>query len=161
MAVFLINEEGELVASNEAHAAVLKRKPENIVGHNFREWTPVDQIALAEKSFASVLGGEPVTFERHVLRPDGSVAVGESRKFLTNRFNRPLVIGTLKLLHVIQDAPTPGAGDIAEYINDLTGGLAEMAARAGLHTLHEKLLDVASDAGDIALLLRAVTPTRQ
>jgi PAS domain S-box-containing protein len=155
LAICLMDETGEIVASNEAHAVLLQRRPEHIIGRNWRDWTPADQLATAEQTFAKVLTGEPTEFTRRILRADGRLVVGRSRKFATMRFNRPLVIGTLKVLHVEPDRPVRNASDLADYIHELTAELARMAERHGLHKLHEKLLDVSSDAGEVATLLDA------
>lgn len=156
MTICLFGEDGEVLASNVGHARMLSRQSDQIVGRNWREWTPGPQLAASEAAFARSLSGEPTEFLRRIVRPDGSVLFGQSHLFSTVRFNKPMVIGTMRLVHAgPANLPLDGAQDIAGYVNDLAKELAHMAAQSGLNRLSEKLSDVASDAGEIALALRA------
>lgn len=99
---------------------------------------------------------EPTEFLRRVVGLDGSVMLGQSHSFATICFNKPMVIGTMRLLHGRADQPVHGAQEVAGYVNALAAELALMAARSGLHKLNEKLVNVAADAGQIAMALQAL-----
>jgi hypothetical protein len=142
------DDKGHVIFSNDAHGRAHKRKPEQLLNHHYREWTPSSQLAAVENAFARGLDGEPNVFIREFIDSEGSILTGRSQLFAVPVDGKKILIGTFQVI----DRPVGHSlttQDVADYIAAMTTELAKIAGKAGLWSIASNLEDVAIDAGVI------------
>ena len=69
-----------------------------------------------------------------------------------------IVMSVTRVIHVPNSFVSEDAADVAEYVQDLTKGLAQMTGRVGLVTLTRSLEDLAGSAGTMLAMLHTHKP---
>jgi len=150
--MFVFDDQGNLVSSNDAHLRMHRRKRDELNGHNYREWTPPSELATTEHHFSRSLRGEPEAFTRQIARNDGTLVIGRAQLVVSDLHKRKVVMGTMQILDTPDSTPK-NTRDIAEYISKLTSELALLAAQSGLSFLSNNLEEIASNAGIVFEML--------
>lgn len=85
--IWSFDAEGVIRYMNRACRAIFRREPSEMVGHNFREFLPPEELAAAESAFRAALeeGREETGYLIRVLRSDGSkVTLSVNSRILRN-----------------------------------------------------------------------------
>jgi PAS domain S-box-containing protein len=145
-AIYALDTEGHYLWCNQAMLDLTGYKPEELIGRSFLERAHEDDREMRRERFATVLAGEPQTFESRYIANDGSV-----RYALVN--NAPIVV----------DGATTGVLGIARDVTEQKQE-RERASRADkLRALGQLASGVAHDFNNslAAILGRAQLMQRQ
>ena len=158
LAVSVFGRDGTIVSTSLAHAALVGRDIDGIVGHNWREWNVPHRVGEVDRLVQRAFSGEPTEFVRVVVRPDGSSVLSAATINLLHPPSAvPLVIALSKAVLSVAEIRSAAAAslgcDAAESVQELTEELAAMTSRVGLADLGGSLGEIAAHAGRLSKVL--------
>ena len=154
--ITLSTADAEVVKTSPSHLAWLGRTRDGVVGHSCQEWAHPDFWELNWSMLQKALHtGRTVAWQRRVLRPDGTSALGQiSVKPVVSSRGRQLAFCTNRIVSL--DGPGVDrerlikALEAADYVRDMVRSLAQMTADNGLVDLTQSLESVVGEAAAIA-----------
>ena len=142
----IFDEAGRLIFSNPGHTRIVGKTPLDLIGGNWKDWTPRGQMTFAADKFAQSLAGRDVAFVRIVQREDGSLVTGLAQLSAVRRRSKTIVIGSMRVMPFPYEIMNAGQADIAEYVHDFVERLKALSDQPGLAALRQSLDGVAQEA---------------
>ncbi len=122
--------DGTLLRVNDALCAITGRSRDELLGHNFKEFTHLDDLSTDEAEVRAVLSGELATAvtEKRYVRKDGSVVwVNRSGSVSRDQMGRPC-----RLITIIEDITARKTAQFALEESETRLQLAREAADLGI-----------------------------
>ncbi len=124
---------GEVVYANRAASRVTGRAPAELLGQRFGSSSPAEEHASLQKAWKQVAAGKPVSLERRVVTPDGSVRWIE--------------------LDLVPLAGTDAAPLVAAQFRDITSRKRDAVALESLVVIDRLVAQAVSVRGALSALL--------
>ncbi len=70
--IYTLDTVGNVTSVNKAGKAMFGREPEEVIGRNFAEWIPKEELPDAVAAFKQILGGEKITTGTILIDKDGN-----------------------------------------------------------------------------------------